>query len=170
MPEIIGKQDEQTVLPNGQRAPALKIAGVRILELSNILTRSGWMTEIFRTDWSGIQIEPRQINWVELGPHGVTDWHRHAHQTDHLVGVGGVIKLALCDGRPDSPTRRATEVVRIGAIRPVMVIVPPGVWHALRNESGQPAGFLTITDQLFMHERPDNWRLSADDMEIPSIL
>ena len=58
----------------------------------------------------------------------------------------------------------------MGAIRPVMVIVPPGVWHGLRNESGQSAGFLAITTRLYAHEQPDSWRLTADDMEIPNIL
>ncbi len=170
MPPHGGKQDEQSVLHDGRRSSAPKIAGVRILELGNILTRSGWMTEVFRSDRSGIEITPRQINWAELSPHGVTDWHRHTGQTDHLVGVGGVIKLVLCDGRAGSPTERETDIVRIGALRPVMVIVPPGVWHALRNESGQPAGYLNITDQLFNHEHPDNWRLNADQIELPNIL
>jgi dTDP-4-dehydrorhamnose 3,5-epimerase len=165
-----GKQDVQSVLPGGSRATPPKIDGVRILELGNVITRSGWMTEVFRTDWPGIEIAPRQINWVELSPNGVTDWHRHADQIDHLVGVGGAIKLALCDGRPGSHTQGETDVIRMGAIRPIMVIIPPGVWHALRNESGQPAGFLTIIDRLFTHERPDNWRLSAGDQEIPNIL
>jgi len=165
-----GKQDRQTVFPNGRPASAPKIAGVKILELGNIITRSGWMTEVFRTDWPGIEVAPHQINGVELSPNGVTDWHRHADQIDHLVGVGGVIKLALCDGRPASPTERETEIIRMGAIRPVMVVIPPGVWHALRNESGQPAGYLVITNQLYLHERPDNWRLGADETEIPDIL
>jgi hypothetical protein len=40
----------------------------------------------------------------------------------------------------------------------------------LRNESGQPAGYLVITNQLYLHERPDNWRLAADETEIPDIL
>src|ERR1700723_965124 len=103
MSETFGKQDEQTTLPNGQRASAPKIAGVRVLELGNILTRSGWMAEIFRTDWPGIEAVTQQINWVEINAHSLTDWHRHDRQTDHLVGVGGVLKLALCDGRPASP-------------------------------------------------------------------
>ena len=31
----------------------------------------------------------QQVNWAQLNANGVTDWHRHALQTDHLVGVGG---------------------------------------------------------------------------------
>src|SRR6266436_9629916 len=97
-----GKRDSQTVVSGGRRAAPPRIAGVQVLELGNVFTRSGWMLELFRKDWAGIGIEPRQINWVELCPNGVTDWHRHSHQTDHLIGVGGVIKLALWDGRAGS--------------------------------------------------------------------
>jgi len=165
-----GTQDLQTVGAGGRRATEPNIAGVRIVELGNVITRSGWMTEVFRTDWPGVEIVPRQINFVHLSPNGVTDWHRHTGQTDHLIGVGGVIKLVLCDGRPGSPTERATDVIRFGAIRPLMVIIPAGVWHALRNESGEPAAFLNITDQLYAYERPDNWRLPAEGHEIPDIL
>jgi|HubBroStandDraft_5_1064220.scaffolds.fasta_scaffold14000_3 dTDP-4-dehydrorhamnose 3,5-epimerase len=164
------RQDEQAVAPNGQPASTATIAGVRIVELSNVFTRSGWLSEIFRADWAGVEGAPQQINWVELSPNRVTDWHRHAQQTDHLVGVGGVIKLALCDGRPDSPTYRATEVIRIGALRPVMVIIPPGVWHGLRNESGQSAGFLAMVTRLFDHQHPDTSQLAPGDVEIPDIL
>jgi dTDP-4-dehydrorhamnose 3,5-epimerase len=58
----------------------------------------------------------------------------------------------------------------MGALRPVMVIVPPGVWHALRNESGQPAGYINVIDQLYDYERPDNWRLAPGMAEVPNIL
>jgi dTDP-4-dehydrorhamnose 3,5-epimerase len=128
------------------------------------------MTEIFRTDWSVIGITVRQINWVALNPDAVTDWHCHSKQTDHLVGVSGNIKLALWDGRDGSATKGATEIMRIGAIRPVMVIVPPGVWHGLRNESGAPAGYLNIIDALYEHAAPDNWRLTSRSTDIPDIL
>ncbi len=141
-----------------------------ILELGNVLTRSGWMMELFRKDMPGVAITPRQINWVQLNPNGVTDWHRHARQTDHLVGVGGNIKLALWDGRVKSPTYQQTNVIRMGAMRPVLVVVPPGVWHALRNESGQPAGYINLTDQLYQHASPDNWRLAPGAAGIPDIL
>lgn len=165
-----GTKDSPTVLPGGARIASLKIAGVRIHELGNVITRSGFMTEIFRTDWSVIGIAVRQVNWVQLNPGGVTDWHSHAKQTDHIVGVNGNIKLALWDDRDGSSTKGATEILRIGAVRPVMVVVPPGVWHGLRNESGGPAGYVNIIDELYAHENPDNWRLAPRSTEIPDIL
>jgi dTDP-4-dehydrorhamnose 3,5-epimerase len=167
---IMGQRDVQTVRPGGARSTIPKIEGVEIFELGNVLTRSGFMTEIFRTDWPGGAVGVRQVNWAELNSGGVTDWHAHARQTDRLVGVGGVIKLALWDGRAASPTKGASEIVRFGAIRPVLVVVPPGVWHGLRNESGEPAGYLNIIDELYVHEEPDSWRLPAGSTDIPDIL
>jgi dTDP-4-dehydrorhamnose 3,5-epimerase len=167
---VVGIKDQQTVLPGGGRVAPARIDGVQVHELGNVITRSGFMTEIFRSDWSVIGITVRQINWVQLNPGAVTDWHVHSKQTDHLIGVGGNIKLALWDGRQSSPSQGESEVVRIGAMRPVMVIVPPGVWHGLRNESGEPAGYVNVIDETYDHGDPDNRRLPPHAGDIPDIL
>ena len=167
---IAGVRDLQTVSAGGARSTLPKIAGVQVVELGNVLTRSGTLLELFRTDWPSIGIKVEQVNWVQLNANGVTDWHRHALQTDHLVGVGGNVRLALWDGRADSPTRGESEIFRLGALRPVMVIVPPGIWHALRNESGAPSGYLNVIDQLYDHARPDNYRLAPGTPGVPDIL
>jgi dTDP-4-dehydrorhamnose 3,5-epimerase len=167
---VAGTRDQQTVAAGGVRATLPKIAGVQIVELGNVLTRSGSLLEIFRKDWPSIAIGVQQVNWVHLNPGSVTDWHRHMLQTDHLVGVGGNIRLALWDDREDSPTHGASEVIRIGALRPVLAIVPPGVWHALRNESGERAGYLNMVDELYDYARPDNYRLAPGTPGVPDIL
>ncbi len=167
---VAGTRDRQTVSAGGVRAMLPKIAGVQIVELGNVLTRSGSLLELFRKDWPSIAIGVQQVNWVHLNPGSATDWHRHALQTDHLVGVGGNIRLALWDGREDSSTHGAGEVIRLGALRPVLVIVRPGVWHALRNESGGPAGYLNIVDELYDYAQPDNYRLAPGTPGVPDIL
>lgn len=165
-----GTPDPQTTLPGGGRAHPPAIQGVEIHDLSNILTRSGYMSEIFRDDFAWGNYQIRQINWVELAPGAVTDWHRHMDQTDHLLAVGGTIKLALLDGRPNSPTHGKSDIIRMGAYKPIVVIVPPGVWHGLRNESGAPAGYLNLADRLYIHHQPDNYRLSPNDPQIAGLL
>jgi dTDP-4-dehydrorhamnose 3,5-epimerase len=167
---VVGVKDQQTVAPGGGRFAPSRITGVHIHELGNVITRSGFMTEIFRTDWPLTGITVRQINWVQLNPGAVTDWHVHTRQTDHIIGVGGNIKVALWDGRPSSPSQGESDIVRIGAMRPVMVIVPPGVWHGLRNESGEAAGYVNVIDEAYDHKDPDNRRLSPHATEIPDIL
>jgi dTDP-4-dehydrorhamnose 3,5-epimerase len=166
----IGAKDGQTVNPDGSRARPPAIQGVVVHELGNVITKSGFMTEIFRDDWPPIDTTVRQVNWVELNPGAVTDWHVHYRQTDHLVGVNGNIKLALFDGRAGSPTQGATEVLRMGALRPILVIVPSGVWHGLRNESGERAGYVNMIDRAYDHADPDNWRAPPADLGLPDIL
>jgi dTDP-4-dehydrorhamnose 3,5-epimerase len=158
------------VKAGGARAVTPRIHGVRLIELGNVITRSGFMTEIFRTDWPGAPMSVRQINWVQLNPGAVTDWHMHESRIDHLVGVGGNVKLALWDDRADSTSKGVTEIYRLGAARPIMVIVPPGVWHGLRNESGQATGYINVTDNLYDYEDPDNWRLKPDAEPVQGLL
>jgi dTDP-4-dehydrorhamnose 3,5-epimerase len=167
---MAGVRDGQSVTQGGGRSESASIDGVSVVELSAVLTRSGLMLEVFRTDWPSVVISPRQVNWVQLAPAAVTDWHRHEDQIDHLIAVEGNIKLALWDDRPSSPTRGATQVVRMGIAGPVMVIVPPGVFHALRNESGVPAGYVNVIDQVYVATDPDNWRLPASSKDAPDIL
>jgi dTDP-4-dehydrorhamnose 3,5-epimerase len=169
MPSV-GTRDTQTVSSGGASTRPPSIAGVHVHQLGNVMTRSGWLTEVFRTDWPGVGTPVHQVTWAHMNPGAVTDWHAHSKQTDRIVGVSGNIKLALWDGRDVSPTKGATQIVRIGAARPVMVIVPPEVWHGLRNESGSAAGYINIVDQLYDYEDPDNWRLAARASEIPDIL
>jgi len=66
----VGVKDTQTVTLTGSRVGAANIDGVRINQLGNVITRSGFMTEIFRIDWPAIGITVRQINWVQLNPGG----------------------------------------------------------------------------------------------------
>lgn len=167
---MAGMKDVQSVAQGGGRLESTSIDGVSVVELRTVLTRSGSMLEAFRIDLPSVVISPRQVNWVQLAPGAVTDWHRHDDQIDHLVAVEGNIKLALWDDRPSSPTRGATVVVRMGIAQPAMVIVAPGVFHALRNESGAPAGYINVIDQLYVAADPDNWRLAAGSKDAPDIL
>jgi dTDP-4-dehydrorhamnose 3,5-epimerase len=161
------QRDPQTVTGDGRDAGAARIDGVQLREARNVLTRSGTLLEVFRADWPEVAIAPAQVNWVMLWPGGVTDWHRHELQTDHLFVVSGNIKLCLYDDRPGSPTAGVANTFRVGELRPTLVIVPPGVWHGLRNETGERAGYVNYFDHLYVHEEPDNWRLPHDTPAIP---
>jgi dTDP-4-dehydrorhamnose 3,5-epimerase len=162
-----GLKDDQTVQPDGSRSRPFHIHDVKTIPLNNVITRSGSVTELFRTDWTEIGIAPQHVILATMNPGGVTDWHRHSKQTDHLIAISGNIKLCLWDSRQDSPTYNAVDVIRMGLTRPLIAIVPPGVWHGLRNESGLTAQYVNINDVPYNHSDPDNFRLSADTTTIP---
>lgn len=161
------RRDPQSVTADGMRAGERVIDGVLVRECRNVLTRSGTLLEVLRQDWPELRIDPVQFNWVMLWPGGVTDWHRHDKQTDHLFPVLGSIKLCLYDDRPGSPTHGVSNTFRVGELRPSLVVVPPGVWHGLRNETGERAGYINAFDFLYEHGEPDNWRLPHDSPAIP---
>ena len=154
----------------GDRLASSSIDGVQVLSLPHVTLPNGFMMEMFRSDWPAIGTSVRQANWFSLLPGAVTGWHCHSGHTDHLVGVAGTIKLALWDGRDGSPSRGAPEVVRLDPKRPTMVIVPPGVWHGLRNEGSAPAGYVQVLDALYNHKNPDSRKLPLGTPEIPDIL
>jgi dTDP-4-dehydrorhamnose 3,5-epimerase len=161
------RKDRQTVTRDGAPAGEKPIAGVVLREARNVITRSGSLLEIFRNDWPEVATGPGQVNWVQMWPGAVTDWHRHERQTDHIFAVTGVVKLCLYDDREGSPTSGVANVLRIGDLRPLLVVVPPGVWHGFRNETSAPAGYVNYFAAPYRHEDPDNWRLPHDSPEIP---
>ena len=160
-------KDLQSVTADGQVVDSGLIDGVRLRPARSVLTRSGSLIEVFRSNWPDVSVRPGQVNWVTLWPEGVSDWHRHLAQTDHIFPVLGAVRLSLHDDRDDSPTRGLSNVFRIGALAPMLVIVPPGVWHGFRNECGELAAYLNYFEKPYCHEDPDNWRLPADTVEIP---
>src|SRR5438270_13616528 len=68
MGRTLGVKDGQTVAPGGARIGPVGIEGVVVHELGNVMTRSGFMTEIFRTDWAPVNVAVAQVNWAELSP------------------------------------------------------------------------------------------------------
>lgn len=162
-----GRKDPQTVTASGSRAQPFNISGVRVIPLNNVLTRSGAVTELFRTDWPELTITPRHVILATMNPGGTTDWHRHSQQTDHLIAISGNIKLVLWDGREQSETKGQHDVIRFGALRPLIAVVPPGVWHGLRNESGSIAHYINVNDVPYNHADPDNYRLEVEAGKAP---
>jgi dTDP-4-dehydrorhamnose 3,5-epimerase len=161
------KKDTQTVGRDGEIAGMRLISGVVVREGRNVLTRSGSLTEVFSLNWSETQVRPGHCNWVGMSPGAVTDWHCHAAQLDHIYAVLGTIRICLYDDRKTSDTRGMVNVFRVGALRPTLIIVPPGIWHGMHNEGGVPAGYINYFEKPFRHEDPDNFRLPHDTPSIP---
>jgi dTDP-4-dehydrorhamnose 3,5-epimerase len=163
---MLGNKDGQMGDRLNVRVRTSTIKGLSILNLNNIVTRSGLMNEVFRSDWFE-RIDIRQINFVDLNPYASTDWHCHSTQTDRIIGLSGEVKLQLYDGREDSASHGVSELFSLSIADPVMIIFPPGIWHKLFNERDGISSYLNILEQLYDYQNPDNHRLPADTDEIP---
>jgi dTDP-4-dehydrorhamnose 3,5-epimerase len=77
------------------------------------------------------------------------------------------MKLGLFDERPDSPTRGETMSIVMGLVCPVVVHIPPGVWHGFTAVGGEMATMLNVPTLRYDHEAPDELRRDPFDPTIP---
>jgi dTDP-4-dehydrorhamnose 3,5-epimerase len=160
------KRDSQSVTADWTVLQDL-IAGVVLREVRHVTKDSGYVTELWRRDW---QLDDRpvdQVFQVTLHPGGCSAWHAHMATTDRLFVAGGLVKIVLYDPREDSATQGLVNEFRLGEQRPGLVIVPPGVWHGIRNIGPGTARVANLVDAAYDYEDPDHWRVPADSPEIP---
>ncbi len=92
---------------------------------------------------------------------GVKAWHVHQVQVDWWYVGGGVLKVALHDTRPGSPTYRETMEILMGENQPARVLrIPPCVAHGCKCISG-PVHLFYITSQVY--NPSDEGRIAYND-------
>lgn len=144
-----------------------RIDGVSVREVKHVVTANGHTTELFREDWGVVRRPIVHMVHVTLRPGALSAWHMHKLKTDHLFVVGGAVKAALYDDREGSATRGQLDVLHLSAMRPMLVVIPPGVWHGLHTLSAEPCSFVNFFDHAYDYDDPDDWRLPPDTPEIP---
>jgi dTDP-4-dehydrorhamnose 3,5-epimerase len=158
--------DRQTVTHDWQPLQEL-IAGVQVKEVKNVIKDNGYLTEIWREDWPLAPAHVGQVFQALIEPAGISAWHVHRTVTDRLFANHGLLKIVLYDARPDSSTHGSINVFRCGSARPMLIVIPAGVWHGVQNLSDAPALLLNLPDQPYRYETPDHWRLPQDTDRIP---
>ena len=143
------------------------IDGVQVREVRNVVTNNGVTTEVFRRDWGIVDYDIPQIIHVALRGSALSAWHMHRKKTDHILTVGGHLKVVLYDDRPDSPTHGQVDVFTTSPMRPQLLVVPPSIWHGVQNLSSETSTFVNYFDREYDYEDPDDWRLPPDTTEIP---
>ena len=164
---IEGEKDPQVVRSDWSDASSAAIDGVVAKQITNVLTDNGCLTEIWRSDW---KLDDRAIDQVfqrVIEPGKASGWHSHARTTDRLFCAIGRLLVALYDGRRSSPTFGAVATFRLGAERPAVIVVPPGVWHGVRNIGTSSLVLLNIVDIAYDYEDPDHYRVPLDTPLIP---
>ncbi len=164
------RKDGQSVTPQGDLLGQIRIDGVKIAPLTPVLTRNGATIETFRRDGPFEGFEPQQINYCPLRPHHVSDWHMHRTQRDVIIPVMGEIVVGLYDDREGSPTQGASMTFRASERRMAALLVPNGVWHALKNPDSELAAYVVLNDRMYIHADPDDWRLKRDEPALHGIL
>lgn len=142
------------------------IDGVEIKKLKVIPDERGRLMEVLRCD-DAFFTNFGQVYMTTTYPGVVKAWHLHRKQADHVACVHGMIKLALYDPRADSPTYEKVDQFYLGIHNPLLVRIPPGVYHGWMCVSREEAVIINVPTEPYDYDNPDEERLDAHENDIP---
>lgn len=142
------------------------IDGVKVKKLRVIPDERGRLMEILRND-DEIFEQFGQVYMTTTYPGVIKAWHFHKLQTDNIVAVKGMIKVALYDSREGSPTQGELNEFFIGEHNPTLVQVPNNVYHGWKCVSESEAVIINIPTHVYNYQEPDEERLPFNTDLIP---
>ena len=142
------------------------IDGVKVKKLKVVPDERGRLMEILRND-DTIFLQFGQVYMTTTYPTVVKAWHLHKIQTDNVAVVRGMLKLVLYDPREGSPTKGEVNEFFIGEHNPILVQIPPEVYHGWMCISEQEAIAVNCPTEAYNPEKPDEYRLPPHENAIP---
>jgi dTDP-4-dehydrorhamnose 3,5-epimerase len=142
------------------------IHGVATKKLRVIPDERGRLMEILRAD-DELFSQFGQVYMTTAYPGVVKGWHYHKKQTDHFSVVKGMIKLVLYDSRKDSPTKGEVNEFILGEHNPLLVKIPPLVFHGFKCVSEQEAICINVPTEVYNYDQPDEFRAHPHENDIP---
>jgi dTDP-4-dehydrorhamnose 3,5-epimerase len=139
---------------------------VYIKQLKVIPDERGRLMEILRCDDEMFK-KFGQVYMTTVRPGVVKGWHYHTVQTDNMVCVKGMLKLVLYDARPSSPTAFDINEFFIGEVNPLLVQIPPMVFHGFKGISGDDTIVINLPTEPYNYTEPDEHRLPPNDPSVP---
>lgn len=142
------------------------IDGVKVKKLRVIPDERGRVMEILRCD-DEVYHKFGQVYMTTAYPGVVKGWHYHKVQIDNMTVVKGMMKIVLCDGRKDSKTYNEINEFFVGVHNPILVTIPPYVYHGFKCVSQEEAIVVNVPTEPYSYSQPDEFRLPAHSQEVP---
>ena len=142
------------------------IEGVKVKKLKVIPDDRGRLMEILRRDdelFDGFG----QVYMTTAFPGVVKAWHYHKKQTDNFTCIKGKMRLGLYDARESSPTFGKVEEYIISLEYPMLVQIPPDVYHGFKCVGDEEAIVINTVTEPYDHNDPDEYRVDAFENNIP---
>lgn len=93
----------------------------------------------------------------------------HATYDDRLYFANGCAKVAFYDAREGSPTEGLVAVRFLGAHDRGLLVIPRGVYHAVRNVGANDLTFINMPTRAYDYASPDKYRLPEGSTAIPYV-
>ena len=142
------------------------IEGVKIKKLKVIPDERGRLMEMLRCDDELFE-KFGQVYMTTAYPGVVKGWHYHKKQYDNMAVVKGMMKIVLYDSRKESATFSEVNEIIAGIHNPVLVHIPPFVYHGFKCISEDEAIVVNTPTEVYNYQEPDEYRLPAHGSDIP---
>ena len=142
------------------------IEGVVVKKLKPIVDGRGLLMEILRSDDS-IFDRFGQCYVTLVHPRIVKGWHYHKKQYDHFCCLRGTAKVVLYDGRENSKTYQEVNEFILSLETPLLVKIPPYVFHGFTAAGEEDALILNLSTELYHYSEPDEYRENPFSGRIP---
>jgi dTDP-4-dehydrorhamnose 3,5-epimerase len=142
------------------------IQDVVVKKLKPIADDRGFLMEILRSDES-IFDRFGQCYVTVVRPGIVKGWHYHKKQHDHFCCLKGTAKVVLYDGRETSKSYREVNEFILSLESPLLVKIPPYVFHGFTAVGEEEAMILNLPTELYHYKEPDEYRESPFSDKIP---
>lgn len=140
------------------------IEGTVLVDLVTHTDERGFFREIIRVTDEFFAEGFGQWSHSLVYPGVIKAWHIHKKQIDWWYVCNGLLKVALHDTRPDSPSYRETMEFLMGDDQPARLLrIPLGVAHGCKCLNG-PANLFYVTSKVY--DPDDEGRIAHDDPEI----
>jgi len=142
------------------------IDGVKVKKLLVIPDERGRLMEILRADDEMFRAFG-QVYMTTAYPGVVKGWHYHKEQSDNMAVVRGMMKIVLYDAREASKTRGEVNRFFAGEHNPILVHIPPYVYHGFKCVSPEEAIVVNVPDRVYHYDDPDEFRVDPHENDIP---
>ena len=121
-----------------------EIDGVNIFPVRTIPDERG---TVFKPRHAPFQVNDVYATTVRHG--AIKAWHGYETKSLYWTVLSGLVKLALYDNRPQSPTYKIFETIYLGEDSNYSVLVPPGVYNGFKGITTSPSIVLVQADELY---------------------
>jgi dTDP-4-dehydrorhamnose 3,5-epimerase len=160
------QKDDQVVTPEGHPVAA-QVDGVVFRRATTHADDVGSLTEIFTVGWEFTDAPIVHVYEVTVRAGQIKGWVAHSTYDDRLYFSNGCAKLAFYDARERSRTEGLVAVRYVGAHDRGLLVIPRGVYHAVRNVGTHDLTFINLPTLPYDYLNPDKYRLPAGSPAIP---
>jgi len=122
----------------------------------------GHVTELARANWDIISGPVVQVHQTTTFPGRIRAWGLHQRSADRLFVVSGLVKIAVFDGRLDSPTCGLINEFTLSEKNPGLLIIPTNLYHGWKNIGTKEAIIINMPTEMYNYEAPDALDLPWD--------